>query len=105
MSNIMLSWPDNFVFWIIKEFTPMSQPSHASRDHKEDGEHVSWETHCSVNDTTVEVNVWIQFSLNEVGIIQGDSFEFNSNFDQLLLTGDLKDLLSNLLNNLSPGII
>jgi hypothetical protein len=83
----------------------MSQPSHTSWNHKENWEHVGWEAHCSVYNATVEVDVWVQFSFNEVCIIQSNSFEFDCNFNQLLLSSDLKDLLRNLLDNLGPWII
>lgn len=50
----------------------MSKPSDNSRDHEKDGEHISREAHCFVNDTAVEIDIWIEFSFDEVWIAQGN---------------------------------
>ena len=42
----------------------MSNPSYNSWNCEKHWVHVSWETHGSVNQTTVKVNIWIQFSCN-----------------------------------------
>lgn len=81
VTNIVLSWPDNFVFGIIKELVPMSKPSHHSRDHEEHWEHIGWESHSFIDDSTVKVHIRIEFSLDEIRIAQCDSFQLYCNFD------------------------
>jgi hypothetical protein len=44
----------------------MSNPSSYSRNCEEDRVHVSWEAHSSVNQSTVEINIGIEFSTNEI---------------------------------------
>lgn len=68
MPNIMLSWSDDFIFWIVEELAPMSKPSDTSWNHEKNWEHVSWESHCFVNDSAVEINVRVKFSVNEIRV-------------------------------------
>ena len=83
----------------------MSQPSHTSWNHEKNWEHVCWESHCFVNDTTVKVNVWIQFSVNEVRITQSNLLQFHCNFNQFLSSSDFEYFISDLLNDLCSWII
>lgn len=83
----------------------MGQPSDDSGNHEEHGEHVSGESHGFVDDAAVEVNVGIQLSLDEVGIRKGDSFQLNSDLNQLLFSSNLEDLLSDLFDDLGTRVV
>lgn len=101
----MLSWPDDFVFWVVKELAPVGQPSYASWNHEKHWEHVSREPHCFVNDSTVKVNIRIKFSLDEERIAQGNFFQLDCNFNKLLLSSNFKYFMCNLLNNFCSWIV
>ena len=105
VANVVLSWSNDLVFWIIQELTPVGQPSNASWDHEQHWEHVSWEAHCFVNYTAVEIHVGIQLSLNEVWVIQGDLLQFDSNFNKFLSSSDFKHFVSDLLDNFCSWIV
>jgi hypothetical protein len=81
------------------------QPPHHSRDHEQHWEHVGGEAHRSVDDAAVEIDVRVEFSLDEVGVREGDAFQFHCDLDQLLLSGDLEDLLCDFLDDLGSGVV
>lgn len=66
MSDIILSWSDNLVFGVIEEFIPMGEPSDNSRNHEQDWEHVSWESHSFIDNATVEIDIRIKLSFNKI---------------------------------------
>ena len=77
----------------------MSEPSSSSGDGEQDWEIIGWETHSLVDNTRVEIDVGVQFSLDEIFITQGSSFEFNSNFDEGLLADNFEDFRGDLRDN------
>jgi len=105
MPNIMLSRSNNFIFRIIQKLVPMSQPSNNSGNHEENWEHISWKSHCFVNNSTIKIYIRIKLSLNEVRVTESNSLQFNCNLNKLLLSCNLENLLSNLLHNFSSRII
>ena len=94
--DIILSWSVNVIFVVVQELTPVGNPSDDSGNGEEDGVHVSWETHGSVDESAVEVNVGVKFSGDKVLVFKGDLFEFKGDFDQGLLSADFKDFEGNL---------
>ena len=74
----------------------MGDPSCNSRNCEENGIHVSWEAHSSIDQSTVEVNIWIEFSTNEVLVRQCYFLKFNGDFNQRLFSTNLKNLKGNL---------
>jgi len=70
----MLSRPDDFVLRVVHEFTPVSQPADHSWNHEKDWEHVCREAHGLVDDSTVEIDIRIKLSFNEIGVRKSDSF-------------------------------
>jgi hypothetical protein len=94
--DIILSWSVNVVFVVIQELAPVGNPSDNSGNCEEYGVHVGWEAHGSVDESTVKVNVGVKFSGDKVFVLEGDFFEFKGDFDQGLLSADLKHFESNL---------
>lgn len=66
MSVVVLSRPVDVVFGVLKELLPMSDPASYSGNGEEDRVHISRETHGTVNEATVEVNVGVKFAADEV---------------------------------------
>jgi hypothetical protein len=81
VAYVVLSWSHDFVLWVIEELVPVRKPSNNSRNHEEYGEHIGWESHSFINDTTIEVDIGIEFSLNKVRIGESNTFEFDCDFD------------------------
>jgi hypothetical protein len=84
------------VFGVVEEFDPVSDPANDSRDGEKNGVHVSREAHSSVDEATVEIDVRVELSTDEVLIRKSDLFEFKSDLDQWLLAADIKDVKSDL---------
>ena len=105
MSDIVLSRSDNFVFGVIEELVPVGEPSDHSGDHEEDGEHISGKSHGAIDDSTVEIDIGVEFSFDEVGVGEGDAFEFDCDFDEFLFSGDLEDLFGDSLDYLGSGVV
>lgn len=59
----------------------MGKPAYNSWDHEHHWEHIGWQTHGLVDDTTIKINIWVKFSLDKIRIIQGDSLELDGNLN------------------------
>jgi hypothetical protein len=105
MTDIILPWSNNLVLWVIQKFIPMSKPSNNSRDHEKNWEHVSRESHCLVNNATIEINIRIKFSLNKILIAQSNLFQLHCDFNKLLFSSDFENFISNFFDDFSPRII
>lgn len=81
ISNIILSWSVNVVFVVIQELTPMGNPTYNSGNCEQYRVHICWEAHCSVDESTVEVNIWVKFSCDKVLVFESNFFEFKGDFD------------------------
>ena len=101
---VILTRSDDVVFLIIEVFVPIynyliipvCQPTSNSRDSEQHWEHVSRESHGSVDNSRVEINVGIELSLDEEFIWQGDLLQFNGYLDEGLLSTDFEDFISDL---------
>ena len=63
-------------------FDPVSDPAWQSPHGKQDGEHLNRDSHGSVDDTGIEIDVGVKFSFDEVGVAQGDGFELLGYFEE-----------------------
>lgn len=95
ISDIVLSWSNDLVLWIVQKLVPVSKPSCDSGNHEQDGEHISWETHGLVDDSTIEVDIRVEFSFDKVRIAQCNSFEFDSDFNQFFFSSNFEHLVCN----------
>lgn len=105
MSDVVLPRPDNFVLGVIEELVPVGEPSDHSGDHEEDGEHISGKSHGAIDDSTVEIDIGVEFSFDEVGVGQCDAFEFDCDLDEFLFSGDLEDLFGDAFDYLRSGVV
>lgn len=87
-----LTWSHNLVMWIVKEFVPMCQPSCQSWESEENGEHLGWDAQSLVDDSGVEVDVWIQLLGNEVFVSECNLFKLHSNIDKWLSSDNIENL-------------
>ena len=83
----------------------MRDPASDSRYHKQHWKHICGETHCSVNNSSIKIDVRIEFSFAEVGVCQRNLLKLNGDFYKRLFTGDFKHLESNALNDFGSGVI
>ena len=105
VTHVMLPGSDDFVLRVIQELVPVGQPANSSGNHEEDREHIRRKTESLVNDSTVEINVGIELSFNEVRIAESNSLKFDGDLDQLLLSDNLENFISNFLNNFGSRVV
>ena len=83
----------------------MSEPAGKSGKSKHNSEHFGGDAKGLVDDSGVEVNVGVQLSGDEVVVRQGDSLKLHGDVNQRHATNNGKDVLSDLANNLSTGVV
>ena len=83
----------------------MSEPTGRARDRKEHGEHVNRESHRLVDKSGVKVDVRVQLAVDEVGVLQGNFFEFERNVKKGIFPGHIKYVISRLLDDLCARIV
>lgn len=105
MSCVVLSRSDDVVFLVIEVFHPVSEPSCDSRDSEEYWEHICWESHCSVDDTRVEVDVWVELSFDEELIFEGDFLKSHRDFYERFTAADLEYFFSGAFHDLRTRIV
>ena len=62
VTSIVLPGTIDVVFGVSQELHPMGNPPSHTRNGKKHGEHVSRETHCSVDEATVEIDVGVKLA-------------------------------------------
>ena len=68
--------------WVGHHFSPVRNPARQATDCKQRREHLWREAHRFINNTGVEVHVWIELALNKVLVSQCGSFELFCDFQQ-----------------------
>ena len=74
----------------------MSKPTSGSWDGEQDWVVVGRETEGSVDNTTVEIDIGVQLSLDEVFVSKGDLLKFDGNLDKRFLSNNFEDVIGNL---------
>ncbi len=69
---IVLPRAVDVVFRVVEELDPVGDPAHHARNGEQDGVHVGGETHCSVDQSRIEVNIRIKLAGDEILIFQGN---------------------------------
>src|SRR5690625_276522 len=92
-SNINLAWTPDAGFIIGDHLTPLSNPTWQTTQCEQRGEHAVGESHCAVDQPGVEVDVWIQFALDEVVIVECALFEAHGDFETLVVSTELVENL------------
>lgn len=105
MTDVVLTRPHNLVLRVVHELVPVSQPTNSSGNHEKNGEHVSGEAHSFIDDSTVEINIGVEFSLHKVRIAERNFFEFDCDFNKFFLASDLEHIVRYFLDNLCSRVV
>ena len=92
-ASVNLSWSIDAAGGIVSLFTPVGQPAWQSSDSEHHSEHVGGNPHRSVEQSTVEVHIGVEFSADEVVVFEGDFFEVPSNFQQRIINAQFVEHL------------
>ena len=74
LAEVELTRPPDFELALGDHFAPMSYPAHRAGECEQDREHTCWDSESGEHDATIEIDVGVQFSRDEVLISEGDSF-------------------------------
>src|ERR1700730_7850697 len=105
ITDVDLTWPSNFLFRIQNQFLPLRQPAGHAGNRKEDRKDVHREDHGLIDQSGVKVDVWIQFSLDEIIIGESYFLELKSNVQQLVSSGFLENIFRNFLDYCRSWIV
>src|SRR5688572_12358299 len=89
LPNINLARPIDTVRGLTLHLFPVGDPTRQTSERKHDGEHGGWNAHRAVNDAAVEIDVWIQFSFNEIFVSQNTFFDAFGEFEQFVVDPEL----------------
>ena len=95
--DVVLSWSVDVVLGVVEELGPVCDPADDTGNCEEDGVHVGGEAHGPVNKAAVEVDVGVEFSGDEILVLEGDLFQLKGDLDQGLLAADFKHFESDLV--------
>ena len=95
--DVVLSRSVDVVLGVVEELGPVSDPADDTGNCEEDGVHVGGEAHGSVNKAAVEIDVGVEFSGDEILVLEGDLFQLKGDLDQGLLAADFKHFESDLI--------
>ena len=85
----------------------MGNPADCTPDGENDREHVGGNSHCLEYYAGVEIDVWIELFSDEIFIVQGDSFQFNGDFEQgiIFVTQFFQNFVAGLAHDRGPGVM
>ena len=66
LTLVDLPWSDDLVVLVLDKLVPVGEPSLESWQCEENGEVLGRESNCFVDDSRVEVDIWVQLAVNEV---------------------------------------
>src|SRR3972149_10967448 len=105
VAQIELPGAGDLLLRIGEHLLPLSQPAGGAADGEENREHVDRKAHRLVDDARVEIHVRIEFSLDEVLILERDSLELDGYVDLSIPSRHLEDLVGDLLDDLGPRVV
>src|SRR2546423_15723288 len=75
--GIELARTSDLLVRVFDHFAPLADPAYGARDRKQDGKHRGWEAHGLQGDARVEVDVRIQFAIDEITIAERDLLQLH----------------------------
>ena len=72
---------------IINCLKPLGKPARGATESEQHREHIHREAHCLIYDTAVEINIRIQFSRDEILILQRDALQFQRDIQERITAG------------------
>src|ERR1700690_2180097 len=105
VARIDLARPRDLLFGIEKHFLPLRDPPRSAGNREKHREHGYGETHRLVDQAGVEIDVGIKLPLDEVFVLQSDSFAFQGDIDQWIPAHDVEDLVGHALHYLGARIV
>ena len=99
-TRINLTRPIDATCFFVTLLTPVRQPAGQSSDGEHHGEHIGRNSHRTVQDTAVEIDVWIELAAHKIIVFQSHLFQVASDIKQRV--GDTQ-FVQNLSGHLSQN--
>lgn len=90
---------------VLNKLVPVSKPAGESGNSEHNSEHLSGDAESLVNYARVKVDVGVKLSADKVIVGEGNFLQLHSNINHRLATNNCEDILSDLANNLSTGVV
>src|SRR6185437_15024206 len=104
-AQIDLPRPRNFLLGIEQHLLPLRDPTGRPRNREQYREHRHGEAHGLVNESRVEVNVGIKLALDEIIVLQRDSFALQRDVDQRIASHYVEHFIRDVLHNFRARIV
>src|SRR5882762_4182812 len=103
--HIDLARARNFLLGVEEHLFPLRDPTGSAWNREEDGKHGHRETHRLINQTGVEVHVWIELALHEVFVFESDALALQSDLEERVLAHEIEDFVSDVLDDTGARIV
>src|SRR5260370_38939092 len=105
VSKVDLAWPRNFLFGVEEHLFPLGYPPGSARNREQNRKHGHRKTHRLINEAGVEIHVGIEFAFDEVIVLEGDAFAFESNFEKRVLAHKLENFVGDMFDDAGARIV
>src|SRR5437660_8266669 len=105
VAEINLAGSRDFLLGVEEHFFPLRNPAGSARDGEKYREHGHRETHRLINQAGIKVHVGIELALDEVIVLEGDAFAFESNFQERVLAHEFEYFVSDVLDDAGAWIV
>src|SRR6266481_370186 len=95
----------NFLLGVQEHLFPLRDPAGSARNREKNGKHGHRETHRLINEAGVEIHVGIELALDEVFVFESDALALQSDFEEGVLTHELEDFVSDVLDDAGARIV
>src|SRR5215468_3737088 len=104
-AQVELARPGDLLLGVIPHLLPLRQPSARPRDGEEHREHFHGKAHGLIDQSRIEVDVWIELARDEVLVLQRDALELEGYQQERAWPGHLEDLVGHPLDDPGAGVV
>src|SRR5262249_59388370 len=93
LTEINLPRPSNFLLGVEQQLFPLRDPARSARNREEHREHRHGKAHGLIDQTGIEVDVWIELALDEVFVFESDALALQSDLKKWILAHQVKNFI------------
>src|SRR5438067_4277167 len=104
-SHVDLPRPANLGVRVLDHLLPVRDPARKASEGEEHGEHLRRDTEGAIDDARIEVYIWVQLALDEVGIPERGLLQLGGDVEHRIAGAELQEqLVAGLLDDLRPRV-
>jgi len=105
-SGVYLPRPGDAGGAVVVDFFPVGDPAGQSSDSEHDGEHIGGDADGAEDESAIEIDVGVEFSLDEVGVFEGTCFEFDGDIEEGVGVVELgEEFFASLFEDACSGVV